>query len=92
MNTKEAVRRTELTIPTELATGFLTGDWNILDNHIDDAEFNNAFSMLTNELQGDFDFRCIEVKDDSHLTSDHEMEEYGIGEMMCSTFVFEEFE
>ena len=74
------------TLPTELASLFINGDWSIVD-YIDDEHDEEAINAFLKELEFDgVDIISI-VEDSNRFVKYHDMMDYGVLACDCSDYV-----
>ena len=77
----------EVTLPTELASLFINGDWSVVDD-IECADYETAINNFLKELELDgLDF--VDVIDDSSFCDYHDLTEFGVLATNCSTFILD---
>ena len=74
------------TLPTELASLFINGDWSIVD-YIDDDLYEEAINTFLRELE----FENLEiisiVEDTNRFVKYHDMMDYGVLACDCSDYI-----
>ncbi len=74
------------TLPTELASLFINGDWSIVD-YIGDDLYEEAITAFVKELElAGLDVVSI-VEDTDRFVKYHDMSDYGVLAWDCSDFI-----
>ena len=74
------------TLPTELASLFINGDWSIVD-YIGDDLYEEAITAFVKELElAGLDVMSI-VEDTNRFVKYHDMSDYGVLACDCSDFI-----
>ena len=74
------------TLPTELASLFINGDWSIVD-YIDDDLYEEAINAFLKELEFDGVDIISMVEDTNRFVKYHDMMDYGVLACDCSDYV-----
>ena len=74
------------TLPTELASLFINGDWSIVD-YIDDDLYEEAINAFLKELEFDGVDVISMVEDTNRFVKYHDMADYGVLACDCSDYV-----
>ena len=76
-----------LTLPTELASLFINGDWSIVE-YIDDDLYEEAINMFLQQCEYD-GTEIVDIIDDGsgEFTKYHDMHEFGILPCVCSQYI-----
>ena len=79
--------REYLTLPTELASLFINGDWSIVD-YIDDDLYEEAINMFLQQCELD-GTEIVDIIDDGsgEFIKYHDMHEFGVLACVCSQYI-----
>ena len=74
------------TLPTELASLFINGDWSIVD-YIDDEHYEESIMAFLHELElAGLSIVSI-VEDSNRFVKYHDMSDYGVLACDCSDYI-----
>ena len=74
------------TLPTELASLFINGDWSVVD-YIDDEYYEESIMGFLKELELD-GVDIIDIVDDTdRFVKYHDMKDYGVLACDCSDYI-----
>lgn len=89
-NTMYMIKRnkpmTTYTLPTELASLFINGNWSVVD-YIDDEHYEEAITNFLYELELEGHEIINVVEDSTNFTKYHDMSDYGVLACECSTYI-----
>ena len=74
------------TLPTELASLFINGDWSILD-YVDDNEYTKCVQQFIADLDYDGVTIMDMVYDSNRFVKYHDMADYGVLATECSDYI-----
>ena len=75
-----------LTLPTELASLFINGDWSIVD-YINDDLYEEAINMFLQQCNYDGTEIVDIVEDSESFVKYHDMHEFGVLACECSQYI-----
>lgn len=74
------------TLPTELASLFINGDWSIVD-YVGDEHYEESITAFVKELELD-GVEIIDIKEDTNrFVKYHDMAHYGVLACDCSDYI-----
>ena len=74
------------TLPTELASLFINGDWSIVD-HIDDEHYEESINAFLKELEIEGLVVVSIVEGSNRFVKYHDMSDYGVLACDCSDYL-----
>lgn len=84
---KETTMKTETyTLPTELASLFINGDYSIVD-YVDDDLYEEAITAFLKELEIEGGEIIDVVEDSNTFCKYHDMSDYGVLACDCSDYI-----